>query len=253
MQVLFHYNLWEPIFPNMVIFGTWNHSSIELLSSHGLPVFQSPDDVHGYISQRTFLRAMTRFHSNLFAGYLYIQDDLLVSAKILTTLDKNKLWLSEGLTKYEVKDWDSRQQSWVWFNSKEYGIDQMQKILDSDIEIQNVMSKCEGSVHTWYYCSADFFYLPSKMLPSFMSVMEVFSFYNLFFEIAIPTWMVCFSGGRQQLISLPLCTSWDPRYRYDITKFGPYCAAGTAIIHPVKYSQPAGMDFAVDFLKKNSC
>lgn len=251
-QILFHFKLWEKVFPNMVLFGPWDESDIKTLSENSLPVFKSPDDVHGYVSQRTFLHALRLHNSSKYGGYLYIQDDLLVSTKNLVSLDKNKLWLSEGLTKYEVADWNSRKHDWMWFNSPQHGIDQMQKILDSDVNIYNAMSKCEGNAHTWFYCSADFFYLPSKMLPSFMAIIEVFSFYNLFFEIAIPTWMTCFSGGRHEMVSLSLCTSWDPRYRNDIRKFGPYCPPGTTIVHPVKYSQPAGMEFAKDFLEKNA-
>ena len=254
-QVLLHYSLWNPVFPNMVIFGKWNHSRINEMTDLKLPVFQSSDDVDGFISQRTILRALIKFHSLIFKGYLYMQDDILVSPRNIVQLDKNRIWISDGLFRSNLTDWDRKKyEPWPWFNDPKYGIKKMQKILEEDVDILNTMIECDNDIqgHVWYYGSSDFFYFPSWMLFSFITTMEIFSSHNLFFEIAIPTWMVCFSGGRNQITLLSLCTSWSDKKRNDVSLFGYECPTDVTMIHPVKYSQQNAKIFAMEFLQNNS-
>jgi hypothetical protein len=244
-QVVVHYQLWLPIFPNMVIFGLWDHKVLRELIKRGLPVSHNADDINGLVSQKTIVKALMRFHSSLFAGYVYIHDDLLVSPKDLAKLDKNNIWFSECITKYAVNDWKSRKHKWGWFNNKLHGINSMQRILDEDLDIYSGLERC-GGIHTWYHGQSDFFYFPARMLNSFLSVMEVFASHELFFEIAVPTWVACFSNGFDQLQTLSLCTNWN------FLLLGSQCSESVSIIHPVKYSQPSSLAFAKKFLERNA-
>jgi hypothetical protein len=223
----------------MVIFGLWDHKVLRELIKRGLPVSRNADDINGLVSQKTIIRALMRFHSSLFAGYVYIHDDLLVSPKDLAKLDKNNIWFSEGIIKYVVRR-NSRNTGWL--NNQ---INAVQRILYEDLDIYSGLERC-GGIHTWYHGQSDFFYFPARMLNSFLSVMEVFASHELLFELAVPTWVACFSNGFDQLQTLSLCTTWN------FLLLGSQCSESVSIIHPVKYSQPSSLAFAKKFLERNA-
>jgi len=86
-----------------------------------------------------------------------------------------------------------------------------------------------------------------------MHVMRLFSEYHIFFEIAVVTYLKCFSSGNdfQQIEELNLCTNWDStQTRNDFLQWvNRDCDhKKTVIIHPVKFSDKRSVKYAKEFL-----
>ena len=253
-QIMMHCNLWNDIFPSMILFGPWSLEKLEgMRVDVHVPVMRSPYDFAGFNAQVIMLRALQYFKNDFFDGYLYLHDDILVSPKTMSLFDLKKIWFCDDVKEVTIEPWESRKHDWPWFNHEVMGIPSMEAMLIHEETIAKTMEKCAyKSNHTWYVGQSDIYYLPTKLTDSFIKTVGIFAQYKLFFEIAITTWIKCFSMEKKIEV-MKLCTSWDPRLRGHVHKFGTACLKDADVIHPIKYkNNPHHVDFAKDFLKKHS-
>lgn len=277
------YNLYVSHFPNVVLFGCWSHDEIAQLTQLGVHAFQSRGRVvtrhgsrekericgsgyHGVVAYETIYSALLRFSSSAFAGYLYLHHDVVVSPRALGKMPKNQMWLAEKPHWVDCKGEGETELAtkcatdWPWFTHDSYGLSAMKVILDEDVDIYNTMQRCTGDVRIWFYTTMDQFYIPRSMVKSFLYFFDVVIGTNLFFEIALGTWAVCFTGvgpydGLTQNISyIELCTNWDSQsIREDYAKWAPRCPETTQAYHPVKFvGNAAAMEFMKSFMDRES-
>ena len=253
-QIKVHCHLWKEIFPSMIVFGPWLTEKLEgMRLTMNVPVMKSHYDFTGFNAQVIMLRALQYFNNDFFDGYLYLHDDILVSPKTIASFDLKHIWFCDDIKQVTIEPWESRNHDWPWFNHEVMGIPSMEAMLTHEETIGKTMETCSSkSNHTWYIGQSDIYYLPTKFIDSFIKTVGIFAQYKLFFEIAIITWIKCFSMEKK-IELMKLCTSWDPRYRGLVNKYGSACLKNADVIHPIKYkNNPHHLEFAKDFILKHS-
>ena len=110
-----------------------------------------------------------------------------------------------------------------------------------------------GGSHIWWYGSADVYYVPVSQIYKFMYVIRLFSELHIFHEIAVVTYIKCFSSGidDSQIEDLHLCTTWGaPKIRSNLLEWvNRICDRNkTVIIHPAKFSDGRSVKYARQFL-----
>lgn len=101
-QAQMYYKMWHGVFPRMILFAEWNHETVHEMHQHGLPAYKCPHNGNGRIAQLIMLKGLEKFYHPSFNGYMYIHDDLLISPAKLLTLDKNKLWIGNGMLRVSL-------------------------------------------------------------------------------------------------------------------------------------------------------
>jgi hypothetical protein len=248
-----HYAMYNQHFRHIVIYGSWNRRTVEGLRRDGVPIFSS-NWIAGTTAYRSMLMALNSFSKYDFQGFLWLHDDMVLNLRNMHSMDLSKPWIVEPTgNPLVIEPWDKRNYTWYWLNG-EVGIDAMQNILEARPDIKEKIRSCTGSEHSWWIGQgqADFFYLPKSFIPDFLDIVGSFSKYQLFLEIAIPTFMQCFACQNQSCQALKLCTTFtEERERRDL-KFYRACGSGYDLFHPIKLdSSPAAYTFTKEYLNYN--
>lgn len=245
-QVELHYKMWSPFFPNIVLYGAWDIDTISKLHELHLPAFEIDCETdNGFLAQRVILQGIDEFANNqIFTGYMYFHDDMLVSPKKLGALNQSIPWMADANTKITLDPWESRTFAWPWFNTK-YGIDEMQKVMIENHEVALAVEKCFGSNHTWVYGQSDFLYIPASTVSRVYQYFQIFR--NLYVEIGIATFLTCMIDLPLQLI--PLCTNWNANER-PFPHYARQCL-DYELIHPIKLNSADSISVVEDYIKQH--
>lgn len=256
--VLNHIHLWKKVFTTQMIFMPWTNDEVarfqsqNISSRSNITIISHTRDVQapGYFAYEAAVTAMEKYpHAT---GYLYAHDDMAMNVSRLMQLDSKHFWFSKYIKEDSCRDldknWTSRHNGWWW--DGQYGSAAIDNLLGNRTDIADEISRCFNSVHHWCGEQADFFHVPQHYRNSFMRILSAFGKYNIFVEIAVPTYYRCYVKPAH-LQPLRLCTSFSQKARNNISHMERFCSAGYPLFHPVKLSMPAnflGMKRKMDLI-----
>eukprot|EP01036_Dinobryon_divergens_P036939 gene36939-48196_t len=187
----------------------------------------------GTLAYRAVLDAINRFPD--FGGYLFKHDDIQINVTAMSSWNTSSIWASRGYNE-QIKNFTHPQDGvdWWWPHPRA-GLRAVMNSLQGSKKFADKLVSCTGRNDTWpvYGGTADFFYLPSTAVSTFLKVAGYLSFHELFLEVAIPTYVRCFRGN-VTLLELQFCSGM-PRNIGSIT-FARNSCPGAPVLHPMKLS-----------------
>jgi hypothetical protein len=242
--VLLHLRIWSRVFINQVIFVPWNVQEIRnfternLVGNLNVTMVSQIDDIDigiGYVAYEVVTTAM-KSHPDV-AGYLFVHDDMAMNVSALMDLDHEKVWQSDYIGKEQCRDldagWTNKTNEWWW--DGEWGTSAIDLMLGNHTDIAAEMKESIGSNHVWCGEQSDFYYVPRKYKDSYIRVMSAFAKYQIFLEIAVPTFIRAYIPV-DQVLQLRLCTNFDMSLRNNFTNKEAECGNSYPLYHPVKLS-----------------
>jgi hypothetical protein len=193
-----------------------------------------------------------------YAGYIFMQNDVLFQFWNFLNLDNNKIWLGTNAAshpgdttppkeKYMVINQTTDSQYTGWFNTGA-GMPELKKMFSrlSSLGLHEERAKLSTNFKengaAWYL--VDMFYFPGRFAGKILRLCDLFD--RVFCEISIPTmlgamddiqnweelphWWSCFNPGDQ------VRQAHDPRYYW---------------MHPLKFSYKESRDFARRMTNEN--
>lgn len=178
-------------------------------------------------------------------GLFYTMDDNIINVNILNLCGSYKIIYHHN----EIKTIDNYS-GWWWDDSK-YGTKAIENLLnDNDFKKYNI-NKFSGSFSDW-------FYLPKKYLSDkLFELFRLFSTYEIFLEIAIPSIINNIETDKSQYQSYTFEALWgndrlkffDKDYIYNSINHN-----HNLILHPIKFNQnPSSKQWLIDIFCKNKC
>ena len=243
-SVLLHLRMWNKVFLNQIIFVPWtvqeigNFAERNLIGNGNVTIVSKidPEEIDtGYLAYKVVTSAM-KSHPDV-AGYLFVHDDLAMNVSAMMDLDQKKVWQSDYFGEGQCRDldegWKNKTNGW-WWNS-EFGTDAIDQMLRNHTDIATEMKKSLGSNHVWCAEQSDFYYIPQKYKDSYIRVMSAFVKYQIFLEIAVPTFIRAYTPVGQ-ILQLRLCTDFDDEVRNNFSEKEVVCGNKYPLFHPVKLS-----------------
>jgi hypothetical protein len=236
--ILLHHSLWRRAFKNQLIVVQWtqaeinNYRQIYGLSDSEYRISMIPENSNesGFFAYDAITTAMISYPH--FAGYLYVHDDMALNVSKLMDLDMNNLWVTAESQCLKNLDWVNKKNDWVWWNTK-WGLENIQNFLNSRTDLAMELKECLGSEKTWCYGQSDFFYVPQSLKDSTLRVLTAYRAYDIFLEIAMPTFHNCYVP-KNRTEELTLCTTWGSS-RNNYTFLYDNCKnRNFSLFHPVK-------------------
>ena len=180
-------------------------------------------------------------------GLFYTMDDNIINVNILNLFDSEKIIYYYN----EIKTLDNYS-SWWWDNNYngKYGKN----------AINNLLTDCEFkkyNIDKFSGCFADWFYLPKKYLTAkLFHLFELFSNYEVFLEIAIPSIIHNIEPDKSQYQQYTDEVLWIDREKF-LNKKYIYNSLNhnhNLIIHPIKFNQnPNSKEWLQEFFCKTKC
>ena len=216
-SVLLHLRMWNKVFLNQIIFVPWtvqeigNFTERNLVGNGNVTIVSKidPEEIDtGYLAYEVVTSAM-KSHPDV-AGYLFVHDDLAMNVSAMMDLDHEKVWQSDYIGEGQCRDldegWKNKTNDWWW--DGEWGTDAIDQMLLNHTDIATEMKKSLGSNHIWCGEQSDFYYIPQKYKDSYIRVMSAFVKFQIFLEIAVPTFIRAYTPVGQ-ILQLRLCTDFD--------------------------------------------
>jgi hypothetical protein len=181
--------MWKPVMKHIVYYGPFKDSLLVNMTQHGLQgIYRSdlPLAPEGILQQKAAIDAMRRFPD--YDGYLFRQDDFHLDIKAMSSWNLSSIWMSNG---YKLDPVSGE----AWWPNPKYGYNAALKVLNHSDSIRDTIFKNTGDKNMWWqgYFRCDFFYIPRIAVPSFVAIVGYFSEQEMNIEIAIPTYMMCFT------------------------------------------------------------
>ncbi|HEX2579777.1 MAG TPA: hypothetical protein VHK67_05190 [Rhabdochlamydiaceae bacterium] len=249
--------LYSPVFKNIVFYGdrTQHVDSGEADHEYEDGYYGRYRIVYtrnGYYLSRWIKDVMINYPG--YAGYLFMQDDVLLQFWNFLNLDKNKIWFGvNGLGRPTIHGYGmvinriNDPQYTNWFNT-ECGMPRMKEVfghlleLGLDEERAMLSANFQENGAAWYL--VDSFYIPGRFAGKVLRLCDLFD--KVFCEISIPTmlgamdylqnweeldhWWACFDSGNK------LKQAHDPKYYW---------------MHPLKFSYKENREFARRVFNEN--
>lgn len=195
----FEKSLYSPVFKNIVFYGDrTEHLDADEFNHH-----EDGDrgDVrivytrNGYYLQKVVADVLRRHPS--YAGYIFMQDDVLMQFWRFLSLDKNKIWFGQNslgkinndscFNQILTNRIDALNYDW-WFNTTA-GIPEIKKLLPQLSQKEKAMLATNFGENTLPGHPSDFFYIPKRFSEQTIRLCDLFS--RVFVEIATPTMLGC--------------------------------------------------------------
>ena len=197
-------------------------------------------------------------------GLFYTMDDNIINVNILNLFDSDKIiYYSENTENEDMNvilsgittnkswfkmDYINNHTSWHWDSLLYvYGKNVINKLMN-DINFQKYnINKFSGSFSDW-------FYLPKKYLTD--ALFELFSKYEVFLEIAIPSIIYNIESDKSQFQMITNDVLWTNRENF-LNKDYIYNSLNHVhnfILHPIKFNQnPQSKEWLIDLFCKEKC
>lgn len=252
--VILHSSFWSAIFEHQLILvpydSTTLQSAIDKIGNAGVELVSCLDkDELGHFAYSSILVAMA-LHPH-YEGYLYTHDDMALSITKLMGLDLKSYWITD----YNPSDayntisptnldsiWNMRNHTWGWFN-RNVGIDAMQSAIDKNPSLRQSLVRCTGTERRWFYGQSDFLFVPQHQKTIYMDIMGKLADAKVFLEIALPTFIACFTP-KNLVEKIVLCNFWDSN-RGNVSYMNTNCPPSTSAYHPVKLSGRDSLQFMI--------
>ena len=237
-KVLLHHSLWRRAFKNQLIVVQWTQAQINKYrliyglsdSDYRIATIQEKPNECGFLAYEAWTTAMISYPH--FSGYLYVHDDMAMNVSKLMELDMDSLWVTADSQCLNDIDWVNKKNDWMWWNT-EWGTKNIQKFLDSRTDFAMELQECFGSEKIWCFGQSDFFYVPRSLKDSTIRVLTAYRAYDIFLEIAMPTFHHCYVP-KNRTVELPICTTWD-KERNNFPMMHELCKKKDySLFHPIK-------------------
>ena len=222
MKLLRH--VYSPYFPNIVFYGPQAHPGVEVC-----------DHYQGWFSYKDIGMAIEKFPG--YAGYLWINDDLIINPKNFERFDKKSVWtcpfraldLTRGMNAID---------DWPWWQA-DVGYPAMQKAFDNlDSDTRDLLARNIGN-NKAAIAYADIAYIPAECAGTCIQLCQLYAQHKVFLEIALPT--ICMSllpvNKIQYINGKPLWYNGERNHACD------YLNVSVDYVHPIKLSNQAFYDF----------
>lgn len=181
-------------------------------------------------------------------GVFYTMDDNIINVNILNLFDSEKIIYYYN----ELKPLENHS-GWWWddISSGKYGKNVISNLIN-DIEFKKYnINKFSGGFSDW-------FYLPKKYLTDkLFHLFELFSNYNVFLEIAIPSIINNIEMDKSQYQNFTDEILWKNDRRKLLNKehiTSSFNKKHNFILHPIKFNQnPSSKDWLKEIFCKNKC
>jgi hypothetical protein len=242
-SILLHLRMWNKVFINQVIFVPWSAQEIgnfterNLVGNENVTIVSKfdPESDPGYLAYEVVTTAM-KSHPDV-AGYLFVHDDMAMNVSALMDLDQEKVWQSDYIQRDVCRDldagWTNKTNAWWW--DGEWGTSAIDLMLGNHTDIAAEMKESLGSNHVWCGEQSDFFYIPRKYKDSYIRVMSIFAKYQIFLEIAVPTFIRAYIPSSKYTTVL-VCTFFTEEGRNNFEYMEKECGNKFPLYHPVKLS-----------------
>jgi hypothetical protein len=225
--------IYKKYFKNIVFYGSKQHPNV-------LVYDQQP----GYLNYMCVADAMQRYPQ--YEGYLFLQDDCILSTWLLGDIDLSKIWFPHcqfGGPNYRGTAIDlssSETHPWGWWQTqwgKEATIKSLRQMAQSykDTLIQN----WGHNVAIFGY--SDMAYIPNVYKEKFIELAHIFGKNRVFLEIGFPTMVYCLES-KNNIIWLPVNLIYADQRKL----FNPHILFN----HPLKLSSKQHQAFILDIFKQ---
>jgi hypothetical protein len=241
--------LYSPVFKNIVFYGDrTQHVDIGEADhpyedgDHGK--YRIVYTRNGYYLSRWIKDVMVHYPG--YAGYLFMQDDVVMQFWHFLSLDKNKIWFGSNTPRHPLyEEWSPKciminhttdPQYNHWFNTGA-GMPPLKNMFGRLFDEERVMLSANFKENGAAWFMVDLFYLPGRFAGKALRLCDLFD--KVFCEITIPTmlgcmdylqnwevlpfWWACFDSGEK------LKQAYDSMYYW---------------MHPLKFSYKENRDFA---------
>jgi hypothetical protein len=215
------------------------------------PIVEHDDEIHfmninkGFNTHKIFNHFYKNYKSIIddSDGLFYTMDDNIINVNILNLFDSDKIIYYYN----EIKTLDNYS-GWQWDNT--YGKKLIKFLLnDNEFKKYNI-NKFSGGFSDW-------FYLPKRYLSDeLFELFELFSNYEVFLEIAIPSIINNIETDKLQYQSFTHEMLWEDRYKFCNKKYiyNSLNHNHNFILHPIKFNEnPHSKVWLVDFFCKDKC
>jgi hypothetical protein len=231
LVVVFNYNncvvsknffeqLYAPYFKKIIFYSDLGN---EYTGVHNIDIFQ------GYFAYRFYSHLWNSYQSEISqsGGVFYLMDDNIVNPRILENMNPSKI-----IGANTDGDWIPQETGWWWSNNCNgaFGNLAIDKIKADSNFIKYSNIDFVGSF-------GDFLYIPTKYITqNLINLIEIFSKYNLFLEIAIPTICNYLSKDESSFNVYDKMILWNDRERFDDLSFVKKCLLEDEylFLHPIK-------------------
>lgn len=216
------------------------------------PIVENDDEIHfihinkGFNTHKIFNHFYKNYKSIIddSDGLFYTMDDNIINVNILNLFDSDKIIYYYN----EIKILDNYS-GWQWDNT--YGKELINNLLnDSEFNKYNI-NKFSGGFSDWFYLPKR--YLSDKLFELF----ELFSNYEVFLEIAIPSIINNIETDKLQYQLFSDEILWGDDRKNLFNKEYIYNSLNhnhNFILHPIKFNEnPNSKEWLVDFFCKDNC
>jgi hypothetical protein len=214
----------------------------------------------GYYTTKIFKHFYKNYKSLLddSDGLFYTMDDNIINVNILNLFDTNKIMfgqsnsIDEDIAWYKLDNID-KQKGWWW--------DCLPDGSPSRVNIKKLMNDIEFHKYNIdKFCGAfsDYFYLPKKYLSDdLFNLFEIFSNYDIFLEIAIPSIIQNIESDKSQYQVFTNNILWgDARTQFSNKEYiyNSFNHNHNFILHPIKFNQnPNSKEWLKEIFCKEKC
>jgi len=181
-------------------------------------------------------------------GLFYTMDDNIINVNILNLFDSEKIiyYYNEIKTLNNYSGW-----WWDSIHRGKYGKNAVNKLLNDNVFLKYNINKFSGAFSDW-------FYLPKKYLTEkLFNLFEIFSNYEVFLEIAIPSIINNIEMNKLQYQQFTDEILWANNRENFLNKEYIYNSINhnhNFILHPIKFNQnPNSKDWLKDIFCKDKC
>jgi hypothetical protein len=216
--------IYSPYFPNIVFYGPQGHPGIEVCNHY-----------QGWFSYKDIGMAMQKYPG--YAGYLLINDDLIINPSNFERFDKTCIWTCPFRALDMTRSMNAID-DWPWWQAN-VGYPVMQQVYDKlDAQTHSLLAKNIGQNRA-AIAYADIAYIPAACAERCIQLCQLYAEYGVFLEIALPT--ICMSllpiDKVQYINGKPLWYNGERNHACD------YLNISVDYVHPIKLSDPAFYEF----------
>jgi hypothetical protein len=224
--------IYSPYFPHIVFYGPQEHAAVEFC-----------DHYRGWFSYKDIALAMQKYPD--YAGYLFINDDLIINPRNFERFNKDNIWMCPAIkinTELGYKATD-----WPWWPN-ETGCDAMEKIYPQLApQYRNMLVYNQGE-HTVLRGDSDIVYIPRECAHDYIQLCPLFAQHKSFLEVAIPTICNCIMPKEkiEYINGIMLWYNGERNHACD------YLNPSVDYVHPIKLSNQAYRDFVEHYFEQLS-
>jgi hypothetical protein len=216
--------IYSPYFPHIVFYGPQEYPGVEVC-----------DHYQGWFSYKDIGMAMQKYPG--YAGYLWINDDLIINPKNFERFNKKNVWMCP-FRSLDLTRGMNAVDDWPWWQA-DAGYPVMQQVYDKlDSQTLALLTHNLGP-NKVAIAYSDIAYIPAQCVQACIQLCMLYAQHRVFLEIALPT--ICMSliaiNRVEYINGKPLWYNGERNHACD------YLNVSVDYVHPIKLSNPTFYTF----------